>query len=59
VPRVEAVTIAMLLFFALFAALLIWAFSSRSVLRLWLWMGGSGAVLSAFLAFATSQGGPA
>jgi hypothetical protein len=57
--RVEAVTVGMLVFFGLYAALLAWAFSARSVLRLWLWLGGAGVVLGAVLALSLLYGGRA
>ncbi|MES2054536.1 MAG: hypothetical protein V4564_01235 [Pseudomonadota bacterium] len=59
IARVEAVTIAMLAFFALYAVLLIWAFAARSVLRLWLWMGGASLVLGVTLAVSILLGGRA
>jgi len=57
--RVEAASAGMVLSFGIFAALLIWAFSARSVLRLWLWMGGSAALLGIVLALSILHGGRA
>lgn len=48
--RVEAVVVSMLLSFALYAVILLWVFAARSVLRLWLWMGGGCALSGLMLA---------
>lgn len=57
--RVEAASAGMVLSFGIFAALLIWAFSARSVLRLWLWTGGSIALLGILLTLSILHGGRA
>lgn len=59
IARVEAVTTAMLVFFALYAVLLMWAFAARSVLRLWLWMGAASLVLGVILTVSILFGGRA
>jgi hypothetical protein len=43
--------------FALFAVLALVAFGARSVVRLWLWLAGSGLLLGAALWFSLSMGG--
>lgn len=43
--------------FALFAVLALVAFVARSVVRLWLWLAGSGLLLGAALWFSLSMGG--
>ena len=57
--RVEAATVGMMVSFGIFAVLLLWAFSTRSVLRLWLWWGGAALLLGAVLALSIAQGGRA
>lgn len=57
--RVEAATTGMILSFGIFAALLIWVFSARSVARLWLWMAGSATVMGIVLAVSIAHGGRA
>lgn len=57
--RAEAATTAMLLFFALFAMLILWAFSTRNIARLWLWFAGSGALLTMILILSIHASGRA
>jgi apolipoprotein N-acyltransferase len=57
--RIEATTTGMLLGFGVYAAILMWAFSARSVLRLWLWLSGAAVLTTAFLAIAIASGGRA
>jgi len=57
--NVEAAVTGMLVSFGIYAALLIWAFSARSALRLWLWWGGTAAVLGVILAMSIALEGRA
>lgn len=43
----EAWTLCMLLLFPVYLAAFLWAFAARSVLKVWLCLGGGGAVMSA------------
>ncbi|TCM15691.1 hypothetical protein EDF56_10919 [Novosphingobium sp. PhB165] len=53
----EASMAATLLSFAIFAVLALAAFGMRSVVRLWLWMLVSGAVMGGYLWFSLTTGG--
>lgn len=44
--RAEAVTLAAMLGFVIYLALLLWGFSAKSVARLWLTLAGGAAVLA-------------
>jgi hypothetical protein len=57
--RIEATVTAMLLSFALYAILLMWAFAAHNVLRLWLWIGGLTIVFGSFLTYSIMTGGRA
>jgi hypothetical protein len=57
--RVEAATTGMLLSFALYAVILLWAFAAHNVVRLWLWLGGAGLVLGGILTLSILTGGRA
>lgn len=56
VDPANASVAATLISFALFAVLALVAFGARSVVRLWLWLAGSGLVLGVALWFSLSAG---
>lgn len=53
----EASVAATILSFALFAAIALTAFATRSVVRLWLWMAGAGLILGGGLWLSIATGG--
>jgi hypothetical protein len=57
--RTEATTSGMLLFFILFAILIMSAFSARNIGRLWLWLGGVGLLMGVMLTLSILSGGRA
>ena len=59
IARVEAAATGMMLLFAICAVLVMWAFSARSVARLWLWFALSTAVLATLLALSIRASGRA
>jgi len=56
-PPAEASAAATLLSFVLFAVIALTAFAAQSVMRLWLWMVGTGAFLGACLWLSLVSGG--
>ena len=56
---VEAVSIGLMAIFAIYAALLVWAFATRRVARMWLIWAGSALVLGGFVAWSIASGGRA
>lgn len=56
---VEAASVGLTSFFALYAALLLWAFGTADLRRLWLWWLAAGAVLAALVAWSIATGGRA
>lgn len=59
VARPEAATWGILPFFALLALLVMAAFATRNIIRLWLWWGGGAAILGVVLALSLQASGRA
>lgn len=57
--RVEAVTAGMLVSFLLCALIVMWAFAARSILRFWIWAGGTALLLGGALGLSIMTGGRA
>ncbi|MDT9599934.1 hypothetical protein [Sphingosinicella rhizophila] len=54
--RADAATAGMIVSFAIYAAILLWAFAARGALRLWLWLGGVGLLVGLLLAWSLLAG---
>jgi hypothetical protein len=53
----QAVLVATVLSFAVYAVVIVWAFSAKSTLKVWLWLGGACAALGALLWLSIDAGG--
>lgn len=54
---VESTATGMMLFFPLYAILLMWAFATHNLLRMWLWLIGGGLVASLLIAWSINASG--
>ncbi|WP_454882927.1 hypothetical protein [Sphingomonas oryzagri] len=54
---VDAVSVGFMVFFAIYAGLILWAFGTRRPARMWIWWITASALLAAFVGWSIVSGG--